>query len=241
MLKQLLLCSLLVVVISVQCPKTFGQPAAAPAPAGPDNITKILEKAGQFNVLIKLLKTTSVGNQINSQLNDSNNGLTLFAPTDNAFGSLKAGTLNSLSQEQQDELVQFHVIPMVLSASQFQTVSNPLRTQAGGSGTYEFPMNLETSGNSVNISTGVNNATLGNAIFSDNQLAVYPVDQVLLPMNIFGPKPPAPAPSPVKKPKKKSSTDPAADNVPADTAGATKSVTRGAIIFGLAFIGTIYL
>lgn len=78
-----------------------GQPASAPAPAGPTNITKILEKAGEFTILIKLMKTTAVANQIDSQLNNSNNALTIFAPTDNAFATLPSGTLNSLTNQQQ--------------------------------------------------------------------------------------------------------------------------------------------
>ncbi|KAJ6316310.1 hypothetical protein OIU78_019570 [Salix suchowensis] len=38
--------------------------------------------------------------------------------------------------------------------SNFQTVSNPLRTQAGNSADGEFPLNVTTSGNQVNITTG---------------------------------------------------------------------------------------
>ncbi|KAK4765745.1 hypothetical protein SAY86_026835 [Trapa natans] len=216
----------------------LAQPAAAPAPSGPDNITKILEKAGQYTVLLKLMKSTAVGDQINTQLNNSNNGLTVFAPTDNAFSGLQPGTLNSLSNEQQVELIQFHVIPTFLSTGQFQTVSNPLRTQAGGSGSYEYPMNVTTSGNQVNISTGVSNATVDNTIFSDGQLAVYQVDQVLLPMSIFGSKPPAPAPAPEKSKKKKAaSTD--ADSPTADSSsGAAKSRSR---YWWPAMVGTMVL
>ncbi|XP_010937843.1 fasciclin-like arabinogalactan protein 12 [Elaeis guineensis] len=180
--------------------QTLAQPAAAPAPPGPTNITKILEKAGQFTTLIRLLKSTQVGDQINNQLNDSNSGLTVFAPTDNAFSSLSSGTLNSLTDQQKVALIQFHVLPSFISMSQFQTVSNPLRTQAGDVTNGQFPLNVTTAGNTVNITTGIDNTTVSNTIYSDNQLAVYQVDQVLLPLEIFRPQAPAPAPS---KPKKK--------------------------------------
>ncbi|KAI6685771.1 hypothetical protein NL676_031684 [Syzygium grande] len=261
----------LLLVLLFQCSTTSAQPAAAPVspvvapsppapsppappalgpappllgpiPAGPDDITKILTKAGQFTVLLKLMKVTSVDKQINAQLNNSNNGLTIFAPNDNAFSGLKSGTLNQLSAEQQVELVQFHVVPSFLSVSQFQTVSNPLRTQAGGSGKFEFPLTLTTSGSNVNISTGVNNATVDQIIFSDGQLAVYLVDKVLLPMSIFGPKPPAPAPAPAK-PKKKPAlaTSPVADSVPVDTSGEGKLMVPGMmVVIGLSVVGTFY-
>ncbi|KAG0466528.1 hypothetical protein HPP92_017503 [Vanilla planifolia] len=103
-----------------------GQPAPAPAPSPPPNITAVLEKGGQFQMLIRLLKTTQIDERINSQLNNSNAGLTLFAPSDAAFSSLSPGTLNGLSREQQTTLLQFHVIPTLITISEFQTVRNPL-------------------------------------------------------------------------------------------------------------------
>ncbi|KAJ0987677.1 hypothetical protein J5N97_006033 [Dioscorea zingiberensis] len=182
------------------------QPAAAPAPAGPLNITKILEKAGQFGTLIRLLKSTSIADQINSQLNNSNSGLTLFAPTDNAFASLSAGTLNSLTDQQKVALIQFHMLPNLMTISQFQTASNPLRTQAGDANNGQYPLNVTAAGNQVNITTGIVNTTVSNSIYSDNQLAVYQVDKVLLPLDIFRPSV-APAPAPTKAKKKETPAD----------------------------------
>ncbi|GAA0170672.1 cell adhesion molecule [Lithospermum erythrorhizon] len=191
-------------IILTQCSLIYAQQAAAPAPSGPTNITAILEKAGQFTLLIRLLKATQLADQINTQLNNSNQGMTLFAPPDNAFSSLQSGTLNSLSDQQKVQLLQYHVIPNFLSMSQFQTVSNPVRTQAGNNSPGQFPLNVTTSGNNqVNISTGVNTATVANAIYTDNQLAVYQVDNVLQPLALFGTPAPAPAPT-ASTPKKKS-------------------------------------
>lgn len=171
--------------------------AAVPAPPGPDNLTSILEKASQFTTFIRLLQSTKVGDQIYTQLNNSNQGLTIFAPTDNSFSNLKPGTLNSFTDQQKVELIQFHVIPVLLSPSQFQTASNPLHTQAGGS-EGQFTLNVTATGDQVNITTGVTNATIGNTVYSDDQLAVYQVNQVLLPLSFFMPPPPVSAPS---KPK----------------------------------------
>lgn len=166
-------------LIILQCTTTtLAQSAPAPAPSGPTNVTKILEKGGQFTTLIRLMGLTQVGNQINNQLNNSNNGLTIFAPTDNAFNSLQSGTLNSLTDQEKTELIQFHIVPSPISMTQFQTVSNPLRTQAGDSRAFQFPLNVTTSGNSVNITTVVTNATVNNAIYIDNQLFVYQVVRV---------------------------------------------------------------
>ncbi|CAN6993675.1 unnamed protein product, partial [Brassica oleracea var. botrytis] len=46
---------------------------------------------------------------------------------------------------------------LCLSSSNFQTISNPLRTQAGDSAEGHFPLNITTSGNTVNITSGVTN------------------------------------------------------------------------------------
>lgn len=164
--------------------------APPPAPSGPTNVTKILEKASQFTTLMHLLKNTQLGDQINTQLNNSNQGLTIFAPTDNAFAALKPGTSNSLTDQQKVQLIQFHIVASFLSTSQFQTVSNPITTQAGNSNEGQFPLNVTTSGKQVNVSTGVNDATVGSTIYTDNQLVVYQVDKVLLPLAMFGPHTP---------------------------------------------------
>ncbi|KAL5135317.1 Fasciclin-like arabinogalactan protein 11 [Glycine soja] len=174
----------------------------APAPAGPTNITQVLEKAGQFTTFIKLLKASQIADRINSQLNNSNQGLTVFAPTDNAFSSLKAGTLNSINSQDQMQLIQFHILPTLYTISQFQTASNPLHTQAGNSDDGEYPLNVTTSGNQVNVTTGVVDTTVSNTIYSDNQLAVYQVDKVLLPMKLFGAMAPAASPAEAPAPTK---------------------------------------
>ncbi|XP_059626996.1 fasciclin-like arabinogalactan protein 11 [Cornus florida] len=173
-------------------------PAASPVPAGRPNIMKILEKDGRFTLFLRLLKSTSVGSQINAQLKDSNNGLTVFAPTDAAFSSLKQGTLNSLTDEQQIQLLQFHILPTFITPAQFQTATNPLRTQAGGSDPGEFPLNVTSSGNIVKVSTGVMNTPISGSIYTANRLAVYQVDSVLLPWSIFGTPVPKVAPAPAK-------------------------------------------
>ncbi|CAM0879634.1 unnamed protein product [Alopecurus aequalis] len=187
---------------------------AAPAPAaGTTNITGVLAKAGQFNTFIRLLRSTGVAAQIDSQLNSSSgNGLTVFAPTDNAFTSLAAGTLNSLSDSQKNSLVQYHVLSTAVSMSQFDTVSNPLRTQAGSSSPGEYPLNVtSTGGQNVNISTGVVNATVENTLYTGDQLVVYQVSKVLLPMAIAGTPAPAPAPVAPGKTKGKTPASPVAD------------------------------
>ncbi|XP_043696704.1 fasciclin-like arabinogalactan protein 12 [Telopea speciosissima] len=223
-LKQLHLqyCFALLLPLTLLFTTTLGQtPATAPAPSGPTNISAILEKAGQYSILIRLLRSTQIENQINTQLNNSKQGLTLFAPPDNAFSNLQAGTLNSFTDQQKVELIQFHMLPNYVPLSSFQTVSNPLRTQAGNSNSGQFPLNVTTSGNNVNITTGVVNTTVANTIYTDGQLAVYQVDQVLLPLDFFTTPAPAPAPSEAKKKKKSHSSAPSSSTADASADSST--------------------
>lgn len=163
----------------------------------PDDITKILRKAKIFSVLIRLLKTTEIMNNINSQLiTAKNGGITILAPDDSAFSHLKAGFLNSLNENQKIELCQFHILPQYVSSSNFDSLSNPVQTVAGKDPA-RLPLNVNALGNSiVNISTGVVNASIIGVVYSDRNLAVYHVDKVLLPLDFFlTAKAPALAPS----------------------------------------------
>ncbi|XP_009614928.1 fasciclin-like arabinogalactan protein 11 [Nicotiana tabacum] len=184
--------------------------APAPGPPGPPNVVKILGKAGPYSTFIKLLQITQEIGEITSLLNNSNS-ITMFVPSDGAFLNLKIGTLNSFSDQQKAELVKFHILPSYFSLSQFQTASNPLHTQAGGTTNREFPINITTNGTAVNITTGIVNASVSSTIYTDNQLAIYQVDKVLLPLQFF--VPPAPAPAPSKPKKKDPSSDSASVNV----------------------------
>ncbi|XP_020232340.1 fasciclin-like arabinogalactan protein 11 [Cajanus cajan] len=179
-------------------------PSGAPTPTVPKapsiDIVQILRKAKRFSVLIRLLKTTQLINQLNSQLLTSGSGgLTLFAPEDSAFSKLKAGFLNSLSDRQKVELLQFHTLSSFISISNFDTLTNPVQTQAGDD-PLRLQLNVTTvSGSQVSMATGAVNASVTGTVYTDNKLAVYQVDKVLLPLDLVLPaKAPAPAPAKAK-------------------------------------------
>ncbi|XP_061364902.1 fasciclin-like arabinogalactan protein 12 [Gastrolobium bilobum] len=176
-------------------------PLAGPDSSGNQDIIKILRKAKSFSTLIRLLKTTQIINQVNAQLvTTKTGGLTILAPDDGAFSQLKAGFFNSLGERQQKELIQYHVLPVYVSSSNFDSLSNPVLSLASDSPT-GFQMNVTAYGNSVNISTGVVNATITGIVYTDKTLAIYHVDKVLIPLDFSKPKPIAPAPALAKAPK----------------------------------------
>ncbi|KAI4340408.1 hypothetical protein MLD38_025247 [Melastoma candidum] len=117
---------------------------------------------------------------------------------------------SSLSPKDEVELIQFHVITQFLSKTLFLTVSNPLRTLADGTNDGRFPLNITIQGNDLRLSTGIDEATIGDSLYSANQMAVYEVDRVLLPLSVF---PPTAAPAPEKAKDKPTDMAPAADDI----------------------------
>ncbi|KAK9999019.1 hypothetical protein SO802_018622 [Lithocarpus litseifolius] len=190
MTKQTVFSFSLVLIFLFRCTKTIAQT--------PD-ILKILDKPGEFTVYIRLLKSTGMSDQLNGEVQKSTSGYTVFAPNDKAFSDLRSGTINSLTDLQKVQLIQFHILATGVTLSNFQTLSNPVPTQAGGVGKGEFPLNVTSSGKQVQLATGVVKATLGKTLYSDDNLIVYQVDKVLLPLDIFSgyePTVSAPAESP---------------------------------------------
>ncbi|KAG6631722.1 fasciclin-like arabinogalactan protein 12 [Carya illinoinensis] len=212
----------------IQSAKAPAQSVQIPVQKGSIDVTKILAKARGYTVFIRLLKSTGLAAQLYGQLNNSNNGFTVFAPTDTAFANLKPGTINSLSDLQKTQLIQYHILNSVIGLSNFQTLSNPVPTEAGDTSAGQFPLNVTTAGNQVNISTGLVNTTMGGTIYLDNKLAIYRVDSVLLPLDIFSPTPKkAAAPKPALSDSNTSTTAAESPSGGGTAAAAADSSTTG--------------
>ncbi|KAK6919647.1 FAS1 domain [Dillenia turbinata] len=243
--RQLTLISLAIAsALLLLTPQTLAQStAAAPSPSGPANLTGILDKNGQYTTFIRLLEETQVANQIENQLNSSTEGMTVMAPTDNAFNNLKAGTLNSLTTQQQVELVLYHVMPKYYSFAMLQTVSNPFQTQATGQDGSVFGLNFTSVAgqtNQVNVTTGVVETEINNALYQTFPLAVYQVDKVLLPEELFGNRTstssPPPSPSPIASSASNSSSKAASP-----TSSDNNNAASGGRNFGLGMVVGVVL
>lgn len=220
-------------------PHSQSQPIA-PAPAtetSPVNLTAVLETGHQFTTFIRLLNTTQVGFQVSVQINSSDQGTTIFAPADNAFNNLKPGTLNSLTYQQQIQLMLYHIIPKYYSLSDLLLASNPIRTQATGHEGGVFGLNFTGQGqnNQVNVSTGVVETRINNVLRQQFPLAVYVVDKVLLPEEFFGTKTtPTGAPTPKTLPSSESDA-PAVDDGHKSAGSSVKGSSLG-FVLGFAWL-----
>ncbi|KAG8386839.1 hypothetical protein BUALT_Bualt03G0190800 [Buddleja alternifolia] len=235
---SLILLSLTILVTSslLLIPTVTAQSAPAPGPSGPINITAILEKSSQYNFFIRLLNQTQAGDQINNQLNNSHEGMTVFAPTDNAFNNLPSGALNNLTEQQHVQLVQYHICPKYYSLDSLLTVSNPVRTQATGQDGGVFGLYFTGQANQLNVSTGIVDVPIYNALRKDFPLAVYQVDRVLLPKEFYEAKAPAASP-----PSGRSGAAADSGDARAPATGNPAGNGSGKMNVGLGFISGIWL
>lgn len=178
-------------------PPTFS-PTPAPAPAPEHvNLTDLLSVAGPFHTFLNYLESTKVLETFQNQANNTDEGITIFVPKDDAFKSLKKPSLAGLTQDQLKQLCLFHALPHYYSLADFKNLSqlSPVSTYAGG----DYKLNFTDVSGTVHIDSGWSRTKVSSSVHSTDPVALYQVDKVLLPEAIFGtdiPPMPAPAPAP---------------------------------------------
>ncbi|KAH9606627.1 hypothetical protein KSS87_013063 [Heliosperma pusillum] len=188
----------------------ISSPAPAPAPHYA-NITELLSVAGPFHTFLDYLQSTKVIETLQSQANDTEEGLTLFVPKDSAFASLKKPSLSNLTQEQLKNLCLFHALPHYYSLADFKNLSGvgPVPSFAGG----DYSLNFTDKMGTIHMTSGWSDTKISSSVWSTAPVGIYQIDKVLLPEEIFGTDiPPTPAPAPAPE-----ATAPAADAPSADT------------------------
>ncbi|MBA0559943.1 hypothetical protein Golob_016877 [Gossypium lobatum] len=177
----------------------------APAPSSSGvNITGLLEKAG-CKTFASLLTSSGVLKTYESALDK---GLTVFAPSDEAFKAEGVPDLSKLTNAEQVSLLEYHASPDYKPKGTLKTTKDPISTLAtNGAGKYD--LTVTTAGDSVTLHTGVGQSRVAEAVFDSPPVAIFTVDNVLLPSELFGKSPsPAPAPEPVSSPSPTPSLSP---------------------------------
>ncbi|MQM20216.1 hypothetical protein Taro_053232 [Colocasia esculenta] len=189
-------------------PSPSPSPAPAPAPHLV-NLTHLLSVAGPFSTFLRYLQQTDVISTFQNQVNNTDQGITIFAPTDAAFSSLKKPSLANLTRDQLRSLLLSHALPQYYSLAEFRNLSqrNPVTTFAGG----QYTLNFSDASGLVRVDSGWANPRISSSVISTDPVAVYEVKNVLLPVAIFGAAPPpAPAPAPAPDLTKPSDLAPSA-------------------------------
>ncbi|KQJ90721.1 fasciclin-like arabinogalactan protein 7 isoform X2 [Brachypodium distachyon] len=178
---------------SVALPPTMA-PAPAPAPDYVD-LAALLGVAGPFHTFLSYLQKTNVIETFQRQANKTKEGITIFVPKDSAFAALKKSTFSNLTSDQLKMLLMYHALPEFYSLAQFRNLSvlNPVNTFAGA----PYTLNLTDDMGTISVKSMWSKPTISSSVYATDPVAIYSLNKVLLPMQIFTKDPPlAPAPAP---------------------------------------------
>ncbi|MBA0678647.1 hypothetical protein Goari_019977, partial [Gossypium aridum] len=151
------------------------------------NITKALIDGHNFNVAAAMLSASGVVNEF--EADEGGAGITLFVPTDGAFGDLPGNVrLQSLPADKKSVVLKFHVLHSYYPLGSLESIVNPvqptLATEDNGAGS--FTLNISRVNGSVAIDTGIVQASVTQTVFDQNPVAIFGVSKVLLPREVFG-------------------------------------------------------
>ncbi|CAL5073689.1 unnamed protein product [Urochloa decumbens] len=183
-------------------------PAPAPAPHYVD-LAELLSVAGPFHTFLNYLEKTNVIETFQSQANNTKVGITVFVPKDSAFAALKKSTFSNLTSDQLKTLLLYHAFPMFYSLAEFKNLSslNPVNTFAGS----PYTLNLTDDMGSIYVQSMWSRPKIASSVYATKPVAVYALNKVLLPMQLFSKDPPlAPAPAPAPESGASDAPSPAA-------------------------------
>ncbi|KAG8387127.1 hypothetical protein BUALT_Bualt03G0221000 [Buddleja alternifolia] len=181
------------------------QEAEAPTASPTDiNLTSLMAKQGckAFSDLITAQGADETFTQTVT------GGLTIFCPSDEALNSFMPRYKN-LTADGKTSILLYHGVPVYNSLGMLRS-SNGLMNTLATEGAKKYDFTVQNDGEDVKLKTKVVTATIEGTLIDDDPLAVYKIDKVLLPKELFKAAPPAPAPK--SSPKSKSKGTHAAGN-----------------------------
>ncbi|XP_009379279.2 fasciclin-like arabinogalactan protein 8 [Pyrus x bretschneideri] len=184
-------------VLEISAPVIAPGILTAPAPSASDtNITALLEKAGAKK-FASLIVSSGV---IKTYQSAADKGLTIFAPNDEAFKAKGVPDLSKLTNAELVSILQYHAIAGYSPIGSLKTSKAPISTLAtNGAGKYD--LTVTSAGDQVTLHTGVGSSRVADTVLDATPLAIFTVDNVLLPSELFGKSPsPAPGPTPISAP-----------------------------------------
>ena len=140
--------------------------AAASSLAGAADIVDTAVSAGQFNTLVKAVQAAGLVDTLKGK-----GPFTVFAPTDEAFAKLPAGTIEALLQHKEKlaKILTYHVVPGKVTASQEKPGN--VKTVQGQS------LTVRTEGGAVMV----DNARVIKADVMASNGVIHVIDSVVLP------------------------------------------------------------
>ncbi|PIN17451.1 hypothetical protein CDL12_09892 [Handroanthus impetiginosus] len=205
-------------------------PTASPADL---NVTSLMAKQG-CKAFSDLITAQSAEDTFSQSLQG---GLTIFCPSDDSLKSFTPRYKN-LTADGKTSLLLYQAVPVYNSLGMLRS-SNGLMNTLATEGAKKYDFTVQNDGDDVKLETKVVTATIKGTLIDEDPLAVFKIDKVLLPKELFKAAPPAPAPKPAKSRSASSHDDeadspgPAADDEAAadeDSSNDGGRVLRGGIM-----------
>ncbi|KAI5070542.1 hypothetical protein GOP47_0014885 [Adiantum capillus-veneris] len=156
-------------------------------------------QAGDYSTFVSLMIETKVDEVFQRNANQTEIGITIFAPSNGAFTTkLASSLLSNLTDSQKVSLVEYHALTSWVSLGSLQLADDnqtaTLATYNNGGGQYQ--LNLTNIFGMVQVVSAWTVANLTSTLYSQRPVSIFGINQVLLPEDLFGLPSPAPAPSP---------------------------------------------
>ncbi|GAV68815.1 Fasciclin domain-containing protein, partial [Cephalotus follicularis] len=167
--------------------------AAAPTP-GPSelNLTGIMSAHG-CKVFADTLSANSEA--MKTYQDNVDGGLTAFCPLDDPFKAFLPKYKN-LTAAQKVSFLEFPAVPVYQSLAMLKSNNGVMNTLATD-GANKFDFTVQNDGEEVTLKTKVNTVKIIGTLLDEQPVAIFTVDKVLLPNELFKAAPtPAPAPAP---------------------------------------------
>ncbi|XP_028752927.1 fasciclin-like arabinogalactan protein 1 [Neltuma alba] len=169
--------------------------AEAPTPSpGKQNLTAIMSKHG-----CKVFAETLLASDAEKTYMDSlDGGLTVFCPVDDAFKAFLPKYKN-LTAAGKTALLEYHGVPVYQPLATLKSNNGLLNTLAtDGANKYDFT--VQNEGEEVTLRTKITTAKITDTLIDEEPLAIYAINKVLLPKELFKGKALAPSPAPAPGP-----------------------------------------
>ncbi|WOL06555.1 fasciclin-like arabinogalactan protein 1 [Canna indica] len=184
--------------------KAVSSPAAkapaAPAAPTPVDITAVMAKkgCGTFAGLVD-----SIPDAAQTFASNVDGGLTAFCPLDHAMKPFLPKYKN-LTADGKLSLLLYHAVPVYYSVPMLKTGNGVVNTLATDGTSKNYNITVQNEGDQVTLKTRLTVATITTTLMDKDPVAIYAIDEVLEPAELFKPvEAPAPAPAPEPSKKKK--------------------------------------
>ena len=125
-------------------------------------------------------------------------GLTVFCPMDEAFKNFLPKYKN-LTKAGKVSLLEYHAFPVFQSMQMLKSNNGQMNTLATD-GANKYDLTVQNDGEVVTLKTKVDTAKITGTLLDQDPVAIYSIDKVLMPRELFKGmvEAPAPAPAPEK-------------------------------------------